>query len=339
MGFSEIIDKNSELPIPVKWWTKYAFHYTDITNALSILQEGMLYSRLEAQTKHLMKNDNASYQVIDMTSSRAQSYVRFYFRPLTPTQYNNEGYKHPSLRFSLDPHANVPVPIFFAFDLKKFLTDPKVTFSETGQAGYGAPRFSGEEQFACLPFEKIYSDGYVEEDERKYRHAELSYPNAYPIGNSLEAILCRNEFEQSMLFSLLKNTDLSLFYKYKHMIKVCREKMFEKNGLFIQGINLNNQTLTFQFSEDYAKVRYAENIMKKNEIKSLDPIKAIFSFQWKRNRQILAKSSVEVELNYLSTKGIVFNLPPVAKATILIVEVLFNDDLIGYREIMLTNII
>jgi len=84
MSFSEIIKKDYE-SFPVKWWTKFAFHYTDISNALSVLQAGKLYSRLYAQEEHLMKNDNASYQVIDITASNAQSYVRFYFRPLTPT--------------------------------------------------------------------------------------------------------------------------------------------------------------------------------------------------------------------------------------------------------------
>ena len=68
-----------------------------------------------------MRNDNASRQVIDMTNSGVVSKVRFYFRPLTPTQHYNEGYKHPALRYDQDENANVPVPIFLLFDLEKLL--------------------------------------------------------------------------------------------------------------------------------------------------------------------------------------------------------------------------
>lgn len=345
MSFSEIIKKNSELPIPVKWWTKFAFHYTDITNALSILQEGVLYSRLDAQSKHLMKNDNASYQVIDITSLDTLSYVRFYFRPLTPTQYNNEGYKHPSLRFSSDAKANVPIPIFFAFNLEKLLTDPKVMFSEMTQAGAGSPRFSGEEHFARLPFEKIYSDGYVEDDIRKYRHAELLYPNSYPINNSLEAILCRNEFEQSMLLSLLRKSNEKLFYKYKPIIKVCREKMFEKNGLFIQDINLDGNKISIMFANNYNKNKYDSTAIKKlsstqfiGSPLKFEPLKAVFIFEWKTNKTILHKASVNADIDYFNIRGCVFTLPLIEKASIVTITILCNTDLIGYKEFMLTNI-
>ena len=90
MTYAEIIQNNCEKVNP-SWWPKFAYHYTDVTNAVSILSSGKLYSRVKAGAKGVMENDNASRQVIDMTETRATSYVRFYFRPLTPTQYHNEG--------------------------------------------------------------------------------------------------------------------------------------------------------------------------------------------------------------------------------------------------------
>lgn len=338
MTFSEIISRNYSVA-PVKWWTKFAFHYTDISNALSILQSETLYSRLYAQEEHLMKNDNASYQVIDMTASNAQSYVRFYFRPLTPTQYYNEGYKHPQLRYCNDPNANVPIPIFFAFNLEKLLSDPKVKFSETSQAGHGSIMKSGEAEFEKLAFDKIYSDGYVDDEVIKYRHAELLYPNSYPICNSLEAILCRNEFEQSMLLSLLRNANEKLFYKYKSLIKVCREKMFEKNGLFIQDIRLDGNKISFSFADTYEKQRYTNTMLQKNEINTLDPVKMLFTFEWRNARQTLKKASIESPLDYQKTGGIVFTLPEVDRATCICVEVSSFGDRIGYKEFVLTDII
>ena len=144
MGFLEVIQDNCKNHCKVSWWPRFAFHYTDVTNAVSILSEGTLFSRTDAQRFHIMQNDNASRQVIDMTNSNVVSMVRFYFRPLTPTQYYNEGYKHPALRYDGDENANTPVPIFFLFDLASILSLPEVQFSETSQAGYGATVFSGE---------------------------------------------------------------------------------------------------------------------------------------------------------------------------------------------------
>ena len=123
MTYAEIIQNNCERANP-SWWPKYAYHYTDVTNAVSILSSGKLYSRVKAGAKGVMENDNASRQVIDMTETRATSYVRFYFRPLTPTQYHNEGYKHRQIRYDGDINANVPVPVFLLFDLEKLKDDP-----------------------------------------------------------------------------------------------------------------------------------------------------------------------------------------------------------------------
>lgn len=138
MTFAETIARNCAHVQP-GWWARYAYHYTDLINAISILTSGHLYSRIQADGKGLMRNDNASRQVIDMTSSRATSYVRFYFRPLTPTQYHNEGYKHPAIRYCGDENANVPVPIFFLFDLEMLLSRQETCFSALTQAGHGNP--------------------------------------------------------------------------------------------------------------------------------------------------------------------------------------------------------
>ena len=118
MTYRDIIHQNRFHHSSVNWWPLYAYHFTDIQNAVSILKEEYLYSRYDAKRLNIMRNDNASRQVIDMTYSGATADVRFYFRPLTPTQYNNEGFKHPDMRYCGDINPNVPVPVFFAFDLE-----------------------------------------------------------------------------------------------------------------------------------------------------------------------------------------------------------------------------
>lgn len=183
MSYKDIILKNEEYA-PARWWPHYAYHYTDISNAVSILESGMLYSRLRAEELHVMMNDNASRQVIDMTAQKTASYVRFYFRPLTPTQYHNEGFKHRDLRYDGDPNANVPVPIFFFFHLEQLLSDPNTCFSEGSEAGGGVPVLKGEDAFANLDFEMIYRNGpYISQDsenrkrEGSLRQSEILYPD------------------------------------------------------------------------------------------------------------------------------------------------------------------
>ncbi|SDB66277.1 hypothetical protein [Butyrivibrio sp. INlla16] len=60
--YSEIIKKNME-NAPIKWWPKYAYHFTDIRNAVNILSLGRLYSRFNAEHYDMMKNDNANIPV------------------------------------------------------------------------------------------------------------------------------------------------------------------------------------------------------------------------------------------------------------------------------------
>ena len=216
MTYADIIQENctNRDICAVQWWPEFAFHYTDVTNAVGILKTGYIYSRTRAKDYGLMRNDNASRQVIDMTQSTAKSCARFYFRPLTPTQFHNEGFKHPALRYGGDMNANVPVPVFFLFDLTELLSMPGVCFSEYGQSGHGYETLQGPEAFATLPFGKIYSNGPNDQDSIKYRHAEINHPHAFPIDDALRRILCRNEVEKATLLRLLLESDYIAYAKY-----------------------------------------------------------------------------------------------------------------------------
>lgn len=214
MTYKQIIEKNCERYTP-HWWPRYAYHFTDVTNMIGILSSGMLFSRVEATRKGVMGNDNASKQVIDMTMTRTTSYARFYFRPLTPTQYHNEGFKHAKLRYYEDIHANIPVPVFLVFELDHLLKTEGVQFSALSQAGYGSPTYQGEEAFSCLPFDQIYSDGPCDVNMLNHRHAEILCPDCYAIDGSLCTIACRNESEKATLLNLLYSGDQNAYHKYK----------------------------------------------------------------------------------------------------------------------------
>lgn len=333
MNYSEIIKENCEKHCSVTWWPKFAFHYTDVTNAVSILNTGYLYSRISAEKLKMMQNDNASRQVIDMTKPEAVANVRFYFRPLTPTQFYNEGYKHPSLRYDNDKDANVPVPVFFLFDLEKLLSMPETKFSEIAQSGYGAPLYSGVEAYSKLDFDKIYSCGYITPELVKYRHAELLYPNAFDIDHCLQAVLCRNSVEKITLMNLLKEKNSKNYYKYKPFIKIYNENLFMNNGLFVTGCTYHDNTVSISFADTYPQKYYTERQMRRNQINELSPINSRIEFDWFRKKDaLLYHVEAEFKMDYIGTKIKTFNLPRIKDAKDLFVKLFFEDKLMCYYQ-------
>lgn len=340
MTYAEVIKNNCEKYNP-SWWCSHAYHYTDVTNAISILSSGKLYSRIKAEEFNVLKNENASHQVIDMTTSGAQSYVRFYFRPLTPTQYYNEGYKHVDLRHNNDSEANVPVPVFLVFNLEKLLSDPKTCFSELTQAGSGSQRFSGEQNFETLQFDKIYSNGAVDDETRKYRHAEILYPNEYNIDDAIELIVCRNDVEKNTLLNLLLRKDQKAFYKYKSRIKICRADMFENNGLFIDNVYFDDTNLSIKFHDSYSKQSYDNKMLARIfNPPQLKPLCMLIKLNWETSTNIIiCTKDIETKIDYLSPKKITIkNLPTIQRAKKLCVTVYLDNKLTCYQKFDLQEI-
>lgn len=332
MNYSDIIRDNCANHSPVKWWPKFAFHYTDVTNAVSILHSGFLYSRADASHLRIMNNDNASRQVIDMTNSDVVSKVRFYFRPLTPTQYYNEGYKHPALRYDRDENANIPIPIFFLFDLESLLSVPGVQFSETTQAGHGSKLLSGEEAFSQLNFDYIYDNRLNNLTVTKaYRHAEIVYPNSMPIENHIKFILCRTDSERTTLLNLLYECNRLAYAKYKNIIKVSREDTFENNALFLSECLFHNNMISLAFCDSLQKVKYTKRMIEKFDIRELSPIKLKICITWFNSRNLVRHEIVEACIDYSNPKSYTFRgLPIVPQAHTIGIKVFLEDKLINY---------
>ncbi|MGM9551756.1 MAG: DarT ssDNA thymidine ADP-ribosyltransferase family protein [Clostridia bacterium] len=329
MDYVNIIRENCEKHSPVSWWPKFAFHYTDVTNAASILSSGYLYSRADASTLRVMRNDNASRHVIDITNSGVISKVRFYFRPLTPTQYYNEGYKHPALRYDCDENANVPVPIFLLFDLNKLLSLPGVEFSEISQAGHGAIAYRGVEAFSNLNFDYIYDNSYQNLSTTKaYRHAEITHPNSMPIESCIKTVLCRNSLERTTLINLLREENPTAFARYQKIIKVHNDDTFENNGFFISDCSYHNNTVSIAFSDTYASKKYVERMMKKNDLGDLKPIRVTVWLKWFNSRTVYNRESIETTVDIRNSRGITIKgLPTIRQAKDIGIEVYFDDKL------------
>lgn len=335
MTYAEIIQNNCRQTNPF-WWPRYAYHYTDVTNAVSILSSRKLYSRVKADAKGVMKNDNASRQVIDMTETRATSYVRFYFRPLTPTQYYNEGYKHQKIRYDGDINANVPVPVFLLFDLEKLLSMEETKFSALSQAGYGNPIYSGIEDFAALPFDRIYSSGYCTKEVLVNRHAEILYPDEFPIDTAIKGIFCRNDCERSTLMNLLRDESYRAFGRYKDKIRVARTDTFERNGFFVDTILFHDDTVSFVFAETLKKKEYASKYAQGK----LERMEATFLFEWKNTKETIKSTERTVTIDYCSPKPITFeHLPHIQGARTLRITLRIEGQLICVSEHQLAGFV
>lgn len=333
MDYSDIIKDNRDNHSRVNWWPKFAFHYTDVTNAVSILDSGFLYSRLDATHMKMMRNDNASRQVIDMTNPDTISKVRFYFRPLTPTQYYNEGYKHAELRYDGDEHANTPVPIFFLFDLEKLLQQPTVSFSETSQAGRGTKAFSGVDAFSKLKFDYIYSQGFENFEEMKpYRHAEVLHSGSMMIEPFLDTVLCRNDIERTTLLNLLSGKNQLAYRKYRDKIKVYNKDVFENNGLYITDCIYSKCQVSISFSDSLNKRRYADRMKSQLHKDQLKPIRVLVIISWFKSKEMIYRTEVEANVDYEAPKTIyVTNLPDVQHAKKIGITVYFDNKLMCYK--------
>ena len=185
-----------------RWWPNYVFHFTDIRNAVSVLKEGALLSRTQAQMRTLMATDNASRDIIGSTDEMWKDCVRLYFRPRTPTQYRNEGIRP---RDELYSDAHCPVPIYFLFDSRRILSRPDCQFTD-GNLASTPNIFSSPVDLDQIPFEHVYRDSPLVDAEKRmvtfHRHAEVIVPKQLNL-NALRFIVCRTQAEYETLLHLL----------------------------------------------------------------------------------------------------------------------------------------
>ena len=226
-----------------RWWPDYVFHFTDVQNAVSILTEGALFSRAEVERQGLMLTDNASHDVIGHTDARWKEYVRLYFRPKTPTQFHNEGFK-PAHRRTL--HSHCPVPIYFLFDSKSVLSRIDSQFTDGNLASRVANVYSSSSDLARLPFRRIYHDK-GEWNNRQIvfnQNAEVIIPRRMGL-EALRSIVCRSQAEYETLLALLPE---SVVKQWKDRTGIGnRMNLFFKRWVHVESVDLDSASGSFQF--------------------------------------------------------------------------------------------
>lgn len=229
------------------WWPNFLFHYTDLDNAVSILETHRIYSRASAIRHGLMKHDNASQEVIARTNVNITEYARCYFRPRTPTQYNNEGIRaKPDLAMT----SCCPVPIFFLLDAVDVLTRIDTRFCD-GNAYYTQCLFSSAEEFARMPFDLIYHDTSFSPDRRdsivRHRQAEVLIPDFLEVHESnLHYIICRSPAEQTTLLTSLNQEALQ--YWRPRILCNPRLKLFFGKWTYVIEASLDVEQILLKFN-------------------------------------------------------------------------------------------
>ncbi len=189
-----------------------------------------------------MLNDNASPEVLAQTDERWKDYVRFYFRPKTPTQYRNEGFLPPNERYL---RAHCPVPVFFLFDAVSLLSLPECAFSDITLASPNAATFTHVEDFKRLKFDYIYHEGPYDKSGpniANYRQAEVVVPIQCSLDN-LKGIVCRSAAEKETLLELL---DATTFMEWVDKIAV-DNRLYYSHGTYVERANLTQDAVTFTF--------------------------------------------------------------------------------------------
>ncbi len=227
------------------WWVDYLFHFTDIKNAVNVLNQGFLYSRQAAIDKNLLKEDSASSQIIQQTVSDFTDHVRFYFKPLTPTAYHTEGFK-PLNKLYHDAHC--PVPIYFLFNFRKVLARVDSKFSSGSLASHHHEVFDSPDEFIHLPFRDIYHNSplkYRKQEIINHRHTEVIVPKSISL-NYLEYIVCRSQAEYETLYNLLST---SVWQHWKPKVAVSkRRQLFNNEWFYAKECTLESRSASIQFN-------------------------------------------------------------------------------------------
>lgn len=237
------------------WWPFFLFHYTDIQNARQVLEDGFLYSRLQADTMGKIAVSSGSPRVLLGTDTSIMDFVRLYFRPKTPTQYNAEGiHSSQSLQESKFPDAHCPVPVFFLFDSSEILERSDSLFSDKGLGGQNYKIGSNAEDLRKLPWKEIYHNSWIDwnypDNARQIiasRNAEVIIPKKLDL-SALRYIYCRSEAEKDTFLYLL-SPSLRSQYQSKIVASV-RSSLFFRKRTFLENVILTSQHITFRFSPD-----------------------------------------------------------------------------------------
>ena len=226
----------------------YAFegfiHSTSFENFINIMKSGYIYSRNKLLKNKASFSDIALNSVIENTLPIVQDYVRFYWRPKTPTNYTNEGIK-PVAALNGNYKAHSPNPVILIFNASIIESDG-IKFTNRNAGKYNTHLFDDINNL--FNFDSIFNN----EDIRNYddnlktkikqaRCAELLYPDQISI-NLIDKIIFRSSCDYQRAIQILgENSKFKVdkTYFYNHWLYVDNYNLSTKNNNFRLVIKYN----------------------------------------------------------------------------------------------------
>ena len=229
-----------------EWWPRYLFHCTDILNVVNVLKSGELLSRAQAKQSDSLRVDIAAPDIIDRTDPEWQDHVRLYFRPRTPTQYRNEGFR-PVSRLELGAHC--PVPVYLLFGAFEILSRQDSLFTEGNLAAGTAPVRTIDD-LSRMPFNLIYHDNALGPQEVRtvvfHRNAEVLIPERLGLRN-VRHVLCRSQAEYETLRNLLPSRAWDRWADKVGVVP--RLNLFHGKWSFVEQVELADERALFRFNQ------------------------------------------------------------------------------------------
>lgn len=238
---------SAELP-DRSFWPKFVYHFTDLQNAVSILQSDRLYSRKEAIKRNLVQVDSASRDVIAHTAPPHTRYARLYFRPRTPTQFRNEGIRTPDKIWA---GAHCPVPVFLCFDTERVLTMVNTELSNGNMASGNVEYGPAAEMLGNIPFQYVFHNGSFTSDLRDtitfHRHAEVLVPDRLDLEPSLKLIVCRSPAERTTLLHLLSE---AARHRWEKKVRIDYQTLFERKWTYVETVITIGADIELRFNQE-----------------------------------------------------------------------------------------
>lgn len=246
----KVLEKQHWLTPTQKKWPSFLYHFSDISNIISILTGGFLYSREELNRKGIQSLDIASPNIIHNTKKEFKEFVRLYFRPKTPTQYCNEGIR---TNEEIELGAHCPVPVMLLFDSPELLSRESTYYSNGNISVKNVKIDNSVDFYLSLPFKLIYHDfsfsGLSDSEKNTikfHRHSEVLIPNFLDLKH-LWYIFCRSDAERQMLMNLLP---FEILNKWKEKIYVdTNANLFFGEWVFIKKVELKFDEVVFHFNQ------------------------------------------------------------------------------------------
>jgi hypothetical protein len=221
-------------------WPSRLFHHSPLENAVRILLEGVIRSRRDPG--NALPRNIAGRGVIDIRDD-AHNFVRFYFRPKTPTQFHIEGIRKPEECEEFGFQA--PILIMLIFGAREILTKEGTMFSAENMQRRNTVPGENFEFFSSIPFDKVYHEGFQNWDHAVTAHrcAEVLARSPIELHPYLQWIYCRSEAErQTLIYKLGPAAEM-----WRQRIRVSDDiRVFNRMFTYVENVQLSAEGVIFE---------------------------------------------------------------------------------------------